>query len=37
MEAENIGEKDIGKEYLEEDNPDLILPLVLDEGDDWDD
>ena len=36
MEVENIGEEDIEEEDLEEDVPDLILPPVPNEGDDWD-
>ena len=36
MEAENVVEGDLGEEGLEENVPDLILPPVPDEGDDWD-
>ena len=35
MESDNIVEEDLGKEDPEENVPDLVLPPVPDEGDDW--
>ena len=35
MEAENIGGEDVEEEDLEEDDPNLVMSPVPDEGDDW--